>query len=65
MTLADMLLIPIIFSVAMAPEGGSFLEQRPHLSRWQKGMASRSSFIDTMPSFAVAGSAQEDDGTAK
>ncbi len=33
MTLADLLLIPIIFSVAMTPEGGSFLEQRPHLAR--------------------------------
>lgn len=60
MSLADMLLIPVIFSVAMTPEGGSFLEQRPHLARWQKGMANRSSFINTMPSFAVAATVQGD-----
>ena len=59
MTLADMLLIPIIFSVAMTPEGGTFLEQRPQLARWQKGMASRPSFVDTMPPFSVAATIQE------
>lgn len=63
-TLADMLLIPIIFSVAMTPEGGNFLVQRPHLARWQKGMASRSSFVDTMPPFAVAASIQDKAGMA-
>lgn len=64
MSLADMLLIPIIFSVAMTPEGGTFLEQRPHLARWQKGMASRPSFIDTMPPFAVTNSIQDRSGAA-
>ena len=64
MTLADMLLIPIIFSVAMTPEGGTFLEQRPQLARWQKGMASRPSFVDTMPPFSVAATIQENANVA-
>jgi glutathione S-transferase len=33
-SLADILLIPIIFSVAMTPEGDDFVAARPHLARW-------------------------------
>lgn len=53
LSLADLLLIPAVFYVAMTPEGDSFMEQRPHLSRWQKSMAARRSFITTMPGFAT------------
>ena len=51
-TLADILLIPIVFTVAMTPEGDDFVNNRPNLARWQKGMASRTSLIETMPPFS-------------
>jgi glutathione S-transferase len=51
-TLADILLIPIIFTVAMTPEGDNFVSNRPDLARWQKGMAGRTSLIETMPPFS-------------
>ena len=51
-TLADILLIPIIFTVAMTPEGDNFVKNRPNLARWQKAMAGRTSLIETMPPFS-------------
>lgn len=51
LSLADLLLLPIIAVVALTPEGDDFLENRPHLGRWQKAMAARPSFVATMPSF--------------
>ena len=51
-TLADILLIPIVFTVAMTPEGDDFVTNRPSLARWQKAMAGRTSLIETMPPFS-------------
>ncbi|MAG96252.1 MAG: glutathione S-transferase family protein [Alphaproteobacteria bacterium] len=50
-SLADILLLPIIATLAVTPEGDDFLNNRPHLRRWQKAMAARPSFVATMPSF--------------
>lgn len=51
-TLADILLIPIVFTVAMTFGGDDFVNNRPNLARWQKGMAGRTSLIETMPPFS-------------
>ncbi len=50
-SLADLLLLPIIATLAATPEGDGFLNNRPRLRRWQKAMAARPSFVATMPSF--------------
>jgi glutathione S-transferase len=51
-SLADILLIPIVFTVAMTPGGDDFVNNLPNLARWQKGMAGRTSLIETMPPFS-------------
>ena len=63
MTLADMLLIPNLFCGDDA-RGRHFLGTAAPIARWQKGMASRPSFVDTMPPFSVAATIQENANVA-
>lgn len=51
-SLADILLIPMIFSLAIMPEGDAMAAKLSNLHRWQKAVATRTSFIETMPGFA-------------
>lgn len=52
-SLADILLLPILFYVSLTPEGDNFLHNRPNLTRWQKSLVRRPSFVDTMPAFGT------------
>jgi glutathione S-transferase len=48
-TLADLLLAPIIFSLGMFPEGKVLLAGAPNVTRAHAWMAERPSFKSTMP----------------
>ncbi len=48
-SLADLLLLPILFYVKFTPEGGPEIDKRPKLAVWYGRMAERPSFAATMP----------------
>ncbi|MFQ5954615.1 MAG: glutathione S-transferase family protein [Kiloniellales bacterium] len=49
LSLADLFLGPLIFWLAMTPEGGSALKKTPAVSNWYETMATRASFAATLP----------------
>ncbi|MFI5020104.1 MAG: glutathione S-transferase family protein [Alphaproteobacteria bacterium] len=49
LSLADLLLAPILFYVGMVPEGQKALPGHKALARWNEAMASRASFKATVP----------------
>ncbi len=54
LSLADMLLVPILFYVKMQPEGGALLAKHKATSAWYDRLAARPSFGATMPDFKDA-----------
>ncbi len=49
LSLADLFVAPILAYVAMFPEAQAVLETTPNLRRFHAAIASRKSFVDTMP----------------
>jgi glutathione S-transferase len=49
-SLADLVLLPILTYVKMTPEGGPEVAKRPKLSAWYARMAERPSYAATLPS---------------
>lgn len=47
--LADHFLYPVLFYLAITPEGGALLERKPALRRWMETMGERKSVKETMP----------------
>lgn len=49
LSLADLLLAPILFYVAMVPEGQKALPSRKALARWNQAISARESYKSTVP----------------
>jgi glutathione S-transferase len=49
LSLADLMLAPIIAYMTMTPEGPGLLAERPGLARWWQAMSSRPSMAATTP----------------
>ena len=54
LTLADLVLLPIMFYVKMQPEGGPLVAKHKSVGAWFERMAARPSFGATMPEFPKA-----------
>jgi glutathione S-transferase len=54
LSLADLMLVPILFYVKMQPEGAPLLAKHKAVSAWYDRMAARPSFGATMPEFQKA-----------
>ncbi|MBV9220734.1 MAG: glutathione S-transferase family protein [Methylobacteriaceae bacterium] len=54
LTLADLMLVPLMFYIKSIPEGTGLWPKFPALGRWFDAMAGRPSFAATMPDFAQA-----------
>ena len=48
-SLADHFLYPVMFYLAITPEGGTLLESKPALRRWQEAVGERKSVKETVP----------------
>jgi len=57
LTLADLFLAPVLYWVALTPEGKTALDGQAALARWRERIAARPSFKDTMPPLPEARSA--------
>jgi len=57
LTLADLFLAPILYWVALTPEGKAALAGRAGIARWRERIAARPSFKDTVPPLPEARSA--------
>ncbi|HXV25361.1 MAG TPA: glutathione S-transferase family protein [Alphaproteobacteria bacterium] len=49
LSLADLLVYPVLFYLSLMPEGGPILEKRPGLRKWLSGVGERRSAKETVP----------------
>ncbi len=49
LSIADLLVYPVLFYLSLMPEGGPLLEKRPGLRKWLSGVGDRRSAKETVP----------------